>query len=301
MESQLLGFHLAGNGTYGAAGFLSKGEFDIAFEKLSSRVLVAHSMGELKTTQFDVDFTPDQPVPKRHAVNFMTNAEDGHEPSLEVFGSHGMGQVKFRSDVKTSPISEDVEEIMDLPRLHGPPNTYRIGAHWQRDLDSIAHTRGDFEPEAWACAQDDYKQLLDIVMEEHSDQMKFHPLSWMHTINGINGVKWIDKINTNSSMGFPINKSKKNFVDKVMVEIPGVRDPVDFTDPRVKISMEECEELYAQGERIYAVHRGNLKDEPTKFTKNKIRVFAGSQIVFTLIVKSISYLLLNFCKTMVLN
>eukprot|EP00996_Jenningsia_fusiforme_P005097 NODE_5_length_6143_cov_28.997867_g4_i0.p1 GENE.NODE_5_length_6143_cov_28.997867_g4_i0~~NODE_5_length_6143_cov_28.997867_g4_i0.p1 ORF type:complete len:997 (-),score=137.96 NODE_5_length_6143_cov_28.997867_g4_i0:3151-5913(-) len=285
MASQLLGFHLAGGKRYGAAGFLSKQAFDSAFSELNSRVLIAHSAGEFKTTQFGIEFAPTAPIPKKHAVHFMCDEEDGHEPSLEVYGAHTLGVPKFKSDVRTSPISQDVAEIMDLPREHGKPSTKQIWQHWQRDLHSIAHTRGDFVATPWNRACDDLKDLVAEMTVKYPEEMNFCPLSWHHTINGINGVKWIDKINTSSSMGFPINKSKSTFIEHVDGDVIGVIDPVDFADPEFRAYFEECEIIYASGDRIYAIHRGNLKDDATKFSKNKIRIFAGSQAIFTLLVR----------------
>jgi hypothetical protein len=283
-SAQLVGFHLAGDGTYGAAGYMDSIEFERAFVTLNRQVLVAHSAGTMQTVQFGKDFTPTADIPAKHSVRFMTE-EEGREPSLEIFGAHSLGVPTFRSDVRTSPISEDVAEIMGLEREHGKPDKRKIWKHWQRDLHSIAHTRGDFEPGPFVRAYDDLDARVKQVIAMHPNEMCFKPLSWHHTINGINGVKWIDRINTKSSMGFPINKSKSEFLEPVLEEVLGVAEPVDFNDPEVLQYFLEAEEIYSDGERIYAVHRGNLKDEPTKFTKNKIRVFAGSQVVFTLLVR----------------
>jgi len=287
LDSVILGFHLAGNSRsgYGAAQFVSLDEFNTAYTKLRSTRLVAHSADNMRTEKFGIDFEPSLAIPKKHAVRFMEQA-DGKDPNLEVFGAHSLGVPTFRSEVQKSPISDSVDEIMDLPRLHGRPDSRQIWKHWQRDLHSIAHTRGDFEPHAWKLANDDLQTRFAQVCAEHPDDVALiQPLGWYYVLSGMDGVKSIDRINTKSSMGFPLNKSKSNFIDVVDLEIPGITEPIDFTDPQFREEFDIQERLLAEGKRIYTVFRGNLKDEPTKFTKNKIRVFAGSEVVFTLLTR----------------
>lgn len=287
LDSVILGFHLAGNSRtgYGAAQFVSLEEFNMAYTKLRSTRLVAHSADTMRTEKYGVDFEPSLAIPKKHAVRFMESA-DGRDPNLEVFGAHGLGVPTFRSEVQKSPISDSVDEIMDLPRLHGRPDSRQIWKHWQRDLHSIAHTRGDFEPHAWKRASDDLQTRFAQVCVDHSDDVELiKPLSWYYNLSGMDGVKSIDRINTKSSMGFPLNKSKSNYIDIVDLEVPGITEPIDFTDPQFREEFYIQESLLAEGKRIYTVFRGNLKDEPTKFTKNKIRVFAGSEVVFTLLTR----------------
>jgi hypothetical protein len=287
LDNAILGFHLAGNSRtgYGAAQFVSSDDFNNAYTKLRSVRLVAHSADTMRTERFGVDFEPSQPIPKKHAVRFM-EAVDGKDPSLEVFGAHGMGVPTFRSEVQKSPISDSVDEIMDLPRLHGRPDGRQIWKHWQRDLHSIAHTRGDFEPVAWKRASDDLQaRFAQVCVGNPSDLELIEPLGWYHTLSGIDGVKSIDRINTKSSMGFPLNKSKSMYIDVIDLDVPGVTEAIDFTDPQFRSEFDLQERQLAEGRRIYTIFRGNLKDEPTKFTKDKIRVFAGSEVVFTLLTR----------------
>ena len=54
-------------------------------------------------------------------------------------------------------------------------------------------------------------------------------------INGVAGLKYVDKMNRKTSMGFPWKKSKKHFIHKVPAQ-PNVPDPVEFCDEVVQRS-----------------------------------------------------------------
>jgi hypothetical protein len=111
-------------------------------------------------------------------------------------------------------------------------------------------------------------------------------LSDRASVNGLPGVKYIDRINTNTSMGFPWSTSKKRFlVEDITPEYP---EGVTFTDDiweRVR-NIEAC---YERGERCYPVFTGHLKDEPTaqaKIDAQKTRVFTGAPVDWSIVVRS---------------
>lgn len=294
----LMGFHLAGNNTngQGAAGVLTRTEFDRIMIQLRDKTCVAHSAGNFLTTQHGISFPLTTEIPVRHAVNFMRETELG-QPSLEVLGAHSLGTATFRSDVNKSEISEDVEKVMGLPRMHGPPPTRNINTQWQKSLEAIAHPCAGFDTVAWEEAQDDLLQRIKDICESKPDEMtNITPLRWEYCLGGIDGVASIDRVDLSTSMGFPLNKPKRNFIEPIEAWIPNLTEPIDFTDPEFKQRFEELEEVLASGERVYPIHRANLKDEPTKFGKDKVRVFAGCQIVFTLLVRKYFLPIIKFIQ-----
>jgi hypothetical protein len=110
-------------------------------------------------------------------------------------------------------------------------------------------------------------------------------LSDRATVNGLPGVKFIDRINTSTSMGFPWNTTKKSFLESAPDEI--YPEGVDFT-PEVWERVRKIEERYDAGECAYAIFTGHLKDEATPLKKcaiKKTRMFTGGPADWSLVVR----------------
>jgi hypothetical protein len=118
-------------------------------------------------------------------------------------------------------------------------------------------------------------------------------LSEYDAINGIAGVKYIDKMNFNSSMGEPYNHSKKYHL------LPMPRE----TAPEGKIFDEEVMErikklraTYENGKRGCSVFSGQQKDEARslkKLLEGMIRIFTACSTELSVVVRE---LLLPFVK-----
>ena len=123
-------------------------------------------------------------------------------------------------------------------------------------------------------------------MLSHSEINKLTPYTTFTSINGAEGVTYVDKINRSTSAGFPWNRSKKHFLN----DIPpahGLENPVDITF-EIKIRVEAMLDKLAKGQRCYPVFKAHLKDEPVTFKKAKMgktRVFAGAPMDFTIVVR----------------
>jgi len=105
-------------------------------------------------------------------------------------------------------------------------------------------------------------------------------------INGATGVTYVDKLQRNTSMGFPWNRSKKYYLTAVP-PAHGVLDPVEISQEvldRTQIILDK----YEQGERAMPVFKAHLKDEPTSFKKiaaKKTRLFGGAPVDWALVVR----------------
>lgn len=118
-------------------------------------------------------------------------------------------------------------------------------------------------------------------------------ISWDAALNGIDGVQYIDKMNFNSSMGFPWNKSKSHF----LIADPEREDKKLMPD-HVMQRAYDIEERYKRGICACPVFSGQLKDEPRKQKKvdeGNIRVFMGGPVDWCLVVRRY---LLSFTKAM---
>jgi len=91
-------------------------------------------------------------------------------------------------------------------------------------------------------------------------------------------------MNFATSCGFPMAGPKSKLVSVSDRKVEGISCPRDI-DPKVLQEIAKLEECLLRGERINAVFKASLKDEPTKIGKKKVRVFAGSNIYFTMLVR----------------
>lgn len=126
------------------------------------------------------------------------------------------------------------------------------------------------------------KQIVEMRAEyifahlSEEDKLTLRPLSDKAALNGIPGVKFIDKINRNTSMGYPHRKSKRNF----LVELPPdatYQDAVEFTE-EVMDEVAWIKDMYRRNERVMPVFVATLKDEAVPFEKieiKKTRAFLG--------------------------
>jgi hypothetical protein len=104
----------------------------------------------------------------------------------------------------------------------------------------------------------------------------------MQTVCGRDGKRFVDKMKPSTSMGFPLTGPKSDH----MVLL----DPEDYDDfqcpaeldPKFWDELERMESLWLKGERAYPIFKASLKDEPTKLSKDKVRVFQAAPIALQL-------------------
>lgn len=279
----ILGFHLAGRTgeTFGAAGVILQQWFNETNDKITLRApLNIHSSGTFRATQAGTDFKPSLIIDDKHATKWMSNDPlTGQAPCLEVYGSHPQGTVRFKSNVRKSPISDHVASVMGLPRHHGAPNTSKGWKHWQRDLDLISKPKGLFRPKILQQATEDLHRKIKKFMTDNPDTVALiHPYDTDTILAGVDGITSVDGVDLKTSMGWPINAAKSNFITPSDRVIPNVTRSLDL-DPVIMAEVEYTEEILASGVRYYAINRGTKKDEAVKFSKDKIRIFAGAQYV----------------------
>ena len=105
-------------------------------------------------------------------------------------------------------------------------------------------------------------------------------------VNGAQGVAYVDRINRNTSAGFPWRKSKKHFIRKIPPQ-QGLQHPIEFTDEimeRVRYIIGE----YETGNTVSPVFVASLKDEPVSFKKaeaKKTRVFSAAPVDWSIVVR----------------
>lgn len=119
-----------------------------------------------------------------------------------------------------------------------------------------------------------------------SDLGEIVVLDDLATVNGLPGVKYIDKMNRNTSMGFPWRNSKKNHLMS-LGEHDIWQDCVDF-GPDVYTKVQAMEDQYKTGTTCLPVYIEHLKDEvlpQRKIDSKATRVFAACSVDFAFTVR----------------
>ena len=279
-NQHIAGFHLAGRNRKGGAGILTAGVYAAAKKKLTARpsVLFSHSSTPFDTKIQDVDVGP---LRAPHDKCVTRELELGSK--IKVIGGHNQPSSSPSSKVVTSLISDKVTSIMNIEKVHDKPQGMSDVRHKRKDIAGKVNTVYEVEQERLDRAYVDYSTTIFANLSEK--QLKqVRKISDDANLSGLDGVLGVNAINFASSRGFPHRGPKSKIVeesDRVVEGISCVRDaPQELWD-----EVERLENCLAEGKRINTVFKGALKDEPTKMTKDKVRVFAACNFATIVLVR----------------
>ncbi len=201
------------------------------------------------------------------------------EGSLSVYGSFTEFKNTPRSKVRPTLLGEAIqaERGWDVDAVKPDLRDWRPWRHALVDVVQQQHGAID-SVKLRKCAQAYVDGVLEKLPSEALAMMQV--LSTKATINGLDGVRFIDKMNFKSSMGEPYCKSKKHYM---LGEI-GDRMFIDEVNDRIR-HVEAC---YEKGMRACPVFSGQLKDEPrsrAKVAAGKVRVFTGAPADWSFVVR----------------
>jgi hypothetical protein len=279
----ILGHHLGGktNATFGVCGMITLPQIEKAIEVLKqANVLLCASSGTMPTQQYGVQFFEGAEMHPKSPVNYM---EPGG--SMRIYGSV-KGRCTYYSEVVQTKISPIVHEVTGTPNLWGAPKMRPSWKPFQASLASSSNPSCGVEPLLLNAAVADYLSDIMLKLKEFPHLKKdIRPLTEMENVCGIDGKKFIDKIPPNTSVGYPLGGPKRDYLtDLNPDDYPGFACPREL-DPIFWEEMKRCEDTWSLGERVYPVFKGCLKDEPTKLTKDKVRVFQAAPIALQLAVR----------------
>ena len=192
------------------------------------------------------------------------------EGSVRTFGSYAEFSVTSRSKVKPTLLGEKILKERGWTQEFAAPEL-RDWRPWRHALVDVTQQKyGAVSPSKLrACSKAFVSDILAGLTKEQLSTLE--PLSDKATINGIDGVKYIDKMNFKSSMGEPYNQTKKAWMRGEI----GDKQFVDEVQERIAHVMD----CYVRGQRAAPVFSGKLKDEPrahAKVVAGKVRVFTGA-------------------------
>ncbi len=203
--------------------------------------------------------------------------------TAQVYGSFAGWRSSMRSRVAKSVLCEEVCKKFDYTLKHGAPvmkgwQPWRIAAQ-----DMVQPTVKIDQTILNKCVDAFTSDILSGLPESELKLLEVYDTQT--SINGAPGIKFVNKIPRNTSMGFPWKKSKKHYlVDDRSDDLP---DGMTFM-PEVMDRVSQIEETYSQGKRFFPVFTAHLKDEATKFKKidaKKTRVFTGAPVDWSIVVR----------------
>lgn len=274
----LMGIHLGGRaGTpMGCAGMLPSMQVYQAIAELSKieGVLISGSAEKFEKQILGVNIITGTTLHPKSPLNYMP------ENSQVVFYGTCPGMSTFRSEVKVTPISHHVTDVTGQPNVFRGPIEEPQYFGWQNCLENLAVPALPYDPELLIVAIRDYKE--DMLPIFGSNLWKHaRPLNDHENLCGIPGVKFIDSIKLNTSIGYPLGGCKRRFV----TELPPTEDKPNnrVFDDVIVDEISRCLECYKRGERAYVIAKACKKDEV--LAKPKCRIFYGNGIALTFLVR----------------
>lgn len=275
----IAGFHLAGSGHRGAAGFVTRTQIVNAIATLDARpaIYVSLSAPKFDTEQMGVNFGPFTPAHDKCTTKCLDP-----DTGVLVHGGHAIPRGTQKSAVVVSLISKSVTEIMGIERKHGPPKEIGHKRHKILNISTRASPADSFETK--------YVQQAYSDFEEHFKKLPLVELQQLGKISdpanlaGLDGVLGINGINCSTALGFPLNGPKSKLIKISDVAVEGITRPLEI-DPLVWKEVAKMEKVLLSGQRIHTVFKAALKDEPVALDKDKVRVFSGANVAFVLLVR----------------
>jgi len=277
----IAGHHLAGRGLNGAAGVLTRKQLYQAIDSLSQRpgILISHSATPLETKSMGVEFGP---MTKPHEK--CPTSDLGPNAKIRIHGAHSQvyNGASNTSSVVTSVISPVVKEVMKIDKKHDKPKQMAARRHKILDISGKVDTATKFDSTLLQKAVVDYESRLMSIPKEELD--KLGKISDDVNLAGLDGVLGLNAMNFTTSVGFPGKGPKTQYVEKSDRMVEGISCPRDV-DPVILEEIARMEKQLLAGKSINAIFKASLKDEPTKITKDKVRVFAAANMPFVMLVR----------------
>jgi len=189
---------------------------------------------------------------------------------MQVFGSFSGFRTSVKSRVQETIGASYLKLNYGFQHTHGPPVMAGREVKYLhlQSFKRINASVPEYQAEL-ACAV-----LLQHVLE-HSDEWQAYQISQRDAVNGVPGVRFIDRIPISTSCGFPYKTPKYNKIHPVVDD--------DWTselevDEDIQADIDFIMYRWSRGERAMPVFTAALKDEPRKFSKiesKSTRIFYG--------------------------
>jgi hypothetical protein len=286
----IVGFHLGGSRWrthFGVAGTVTQHQYAHALQELSNKpnVLITCSEGNLPRELFGIAYFEGQSCDMHSPMRFM---EEG--TNCKYYGSC-KGKAKYMSKVRTSCISKHVatatgvENMWSGPKFKGPDGHSRWHP-WRESLTYSTKPSIGVPADLLSRACEDFKQSFSHIRKLNPKLLATtRPLTEMETLCGIDGAKFIDKMQPSTSIGYPLGGPKSKYITYLEPSPEGTHQCPAVLDEIFLKHRDEIVAAYRRGERGHLIFKACLKDEPTPVTKDKVRVFQGAAVSLQLLAR----------------
>jgi len=200
------------------------------------------------------------------------------EAAVVVLGSTAL-RTKQKTCVVKSILADHMADVFKFESKWGPPELEPNWKCYNATLEHLANPGDTFKPDELERARQDW---LEPLFEKVGEVPDIRPLTLQEAVMGIDGERFIDPIDMSTSMCHPVfGKKRPHFEDtwhngKLISRTPS---------EEIMFEIERVENCWKHGKRANVVWSSNLKDEPTPFTKKSVRVFQGSPVVLTILMR----------------
>lgn len=250
----VVGFHISGmaNTVHGSFTMFKSDQLQLALEKLNNlhRVFTPMSGGYMDLSRLGVTLPITNNVDNKAPVSYVK------DHNFIVRGSVG-DQVTYYSDIKPTFMCSKVEAIFNTTNVWaGPKFGPQRWKPWHTFLAASSANDSSMNSGLLRLSMNDYINPLLKTLKLYDVNERIRPLHHHEIINGIPGKRFIDHINFNSAIGFPLRGKKKEH----MYGVPG---NYEFLDKElITTEFDKMRDCYKRGERYYPIFKASLKDEP---------------------------------------
>lgn len=213
---------------------------------------------------------------KKSPIRFIPNG------TATVIGSFTGFRPHLKSRVEVTPMAY---YLPDYKIKYGPP-IMQGWEPWYKSAKDLTQPQNEFNPSVLKSVSESF--LEDILQGlDKDDFSKVHKYDDFTSINGAARVRFVDKINRNTSAGLPWRKLKRNFMEPYEMEMFGLPDAVKV-DKEIMDRVQNMVQNYLNGYTNHPVTCGNLKDEARSFAKIascNTRLFNGAPFDFVILMR----------------
>lgn len=277
----IMGFHLyassekivSEDARYGYAFVVTKEMIDNYLDSCDKQWLESHCLGNVPETINGVKTLLSQVTPRHSPINYV-------EGNYDVLG-HTRGNDHYVTSLRTTKVHDFAQAR--CKKLYCPPD-FRDSRPFDEFLKEASNPNSYLDHGLLRKCSDDYLSGL----RPHFDKAKYirkhiRPLSNLEIVNGIEGVRFIDRMKGSSAMGYPYVGKREKFLYEVSSE-----DGVivrDWKDSTIWESFDKYHQDYRSGKVLSHPFKSSLKDEVRKSTKTTPRVFQAAPLFLQLFIR----------------
>lgn len=274
----IIGFHIAGhtgkNTGYSLFASRTLLETTIKDHFLLTGRIEPHSASDFSTVRYGKSMQFDERISNEAPVCWREK-----EPYI-IRGSIGT-QTTFPTNIRPSILCKTFHEITGTTLIWGPPKMRPSWKPWSDYLGHACQPVTNLPTNLLKRASLDYAKPLLKIIGQSPNFIPNRPLTTNEIVNGIHGIRFVDSMNMGSGFGYPVSGTKRSHID-------GEPGNMYFTNQdEIDLEITKMEDCYRKGERAYPVFRACLKDEATKITKDKVRVFHAADMALQFMLRKL--------------